>query len=289
MVKKYLDHPFTRVPNVCFDKYMKKLAPNELQVYLFIIRKTVGFHKRSDIISLSQFEKFVGSTTPTIREAIKGLLEKEFVKRIPAGKSYQYSIIKPSINYTNEKPNFSNSERNLQDKGKESFNEPCKNLSTQKKEQKKKLNTTNVYRPKFRSKVPDEEVTATIKNWNKTFNKTITDNDQELKSLIKQVLCYFTTDELFEAMVNRINSDFYQEKYYPLLHNPQSFFGWLETIENDLLYRSPSKIVTHGEMVKLITEEGYEENDFNIRWDLFDKEGNPKRELIAKHSINQNV
>ena len=287
MPGKYLDQPFTRVPNASFDECMKEMRPIEFQVYAFIIRQTIGWGKKSDEIALSYFQKFIKSSIPTIRKAIEGLLEKGFVKRAPCRRSYKYSIINPPINYKNVKPNFDNSERNLQGKGKESFNEPCKNLTTQKKEQKKKLNTTNVDRSKFRSKVPDDEVNETITNWNKTFNKIITDDDQELKSLIKQVLCYFTADEVKQAMSNRLHSDFYQGKYKLNLHKPYSFFGWLETIENDFLYRSPSKIMTHAEMVKLITEEGYnEERDFKTRWDLKDQEGNPKRELITSHQTN---
>lgn len=281
MPGKYLDQPFTRVPNASFDECMKEMRPIEFQVYAFIIRQTIGWGKKSDEIALSYFQKFIKSSIPTIRKAIDGLLEKGSVKRTPCRRSYKYSIINPPINYKNEKPNFDNSERNLQGKGKESFNEPCKNLTTQKKEQKIKLDTTNVDRSKFRSKVPNEEVNATIENWNQTFNKFIPDNDQTLRNLIGQVLCYYTTDELKEAMHNRIHSDFYRGDNFPLLHSPLSFFKWLETVDNDLNYRSPANIMTYDEKLPLITEEGFDDDDFRIRRDLVDGKGNPKWELIA--------
>ncbi|WP_445665581.1 replication protein [Fodinibius sp. AD559] len=288
MEKKYLNRPFTMVPNICFDKYMVEMTPNEFQVYLFVIRKTVGFHKRSDIISLSQFEKFVGSTIPTIRKAIEGLIEKEFVKRIPEKCSYKYILNKPPKIYSDIKQIGNSYEKNLQDDVKETFNESCKNFTTQKKEQKKNLNNNMCDRSKFRSKIPTKEVYTVIDSWNNQFRSKIDRDDPSWLDHIGEVLCYFRVEEIKQAMDNRLTLDLYRTEYPYLLHRPKAFFEHLETIENDLK-ASKSKIMPHGEMVKLITEEGYKEEDFSIRWDLPDEEGNPKRELITDRQTTQNV
>jgi Bacteriophage replication protein O len=51
----------TPVPDVVFDELLSKLTGNELKVLLYIIRRTYGFGKSADAISLSQFRK--GITT----------------------------------------------------------------------------------------------------------------------------------------------------------------------------------------------------------------------------------
>ena len=62
------ESPFTKVPNSIFD--IEGLNIYERLVLLYIIRKTIGFNKKSDGISLSQFVKFTGASKPTIIKAI---------------------------------------------------------------------------------------------------------------------------------------------------------------------------------------------------------------------------
>jgi len=283
MAKAKLDQPFTMVPNVCFDTYMKEMTANEFQTYMFVIRKTMGWHKSSDKISLSQFKKNINSSTPTIRKAIKGLRKKGFIKQIPSGRSYRYSIIKPSINFKTVKQHGSNGEKNLQGNGKESYSKPCKNLSTQNKTQKKKLNINMSERTKFRNEVSDNEVLSIIDEWNNRFNGKINREDPHWLELIGEVLCYFSKDELKQAMENRPNVDMYQERYRHLLHRPESFFGWLETIENDLTW-TPSNIYDYKGMTSIVTDYSnpYTQDDFKERIDLRDENGHAKWELVAK-------
>src|SRR5260221_10391594 len=51
----------TPVPDIVFDELLSELTGNELKVLLYIIRRTYGFGKNADAISLSQFRK--GITT----------------------------------------------------------------------------------------------------------------------------------------------------------------------------------------------------------------------------------
>jgi hypothetical protein len=51
----------TPVPDIVFDELLEKLTGNELKVLLYIIRRTYGFGKNADAISLSQFRE--GITT----------------------------------------------------------------------------------------------------------------------------------------------------------------------------------------------------------------------------------
>jgi|GEM_PF-2586325 len=50
---------FTQIPNVLLDEVLPDLSKGELKVLLYIARKTYGFHKVKDKISLSQLENGV--------------------------------------------------------------------------------------------------------------------------------------------------------------------------------------------------------------------------------------
>jgi phage replication O-like protein O len=70
----------TQIPNEVFDTLMSKLSSGELKVLLYICRRTFGFRKDSDSISLSQISK--GITTKAGRGLDQGTgLSKRQVQR----------------------------------------------------------------------------------------------------------------------------------------------------------------------------------------------------------------
>jgi len=71
---------FTRIINKAIDELVKAgLLGAELAVVLFIIRKTWGFNKPEDIISLTQFEKATLISRPTIVKTLKNLIHNKIV------------------------------------------------------------------------------------------------------------------------------------------------------------------------------------------------------------------
>jgi len=60
----------TPVPDILFDELLSTLSGTELKVLLYIIRRTAGFKKTTDAISLSQFQ--YGITTKDGRQLDKG-------------------------------------------------------------------------------------------------------------------------------------------------------------------------------------------------------------------------
>jgi hypothetical protein len=60
----------TPVPDIVFDELLSELTGNELKVLLYIIRRTYGFGKNADAISLSQFRE--GITTKDEKVLDKG-------------------------------------------------------------------------------------------------------------------------------------------------------------------------------------------------------------------------
>lgn len=85
----------TPVPDILFDELLSILTGSELKVLLYIIRRTAGFKKSADAISLSQFEEGIVtrdgkildhgcgiSDRKAIRRALEGLEKKHCIERV---------------------------------------------------------------------------------------------------------------------------------------------------------------------------------------------------------------
>lgn len=75
-----------QVPNAVIDELMAEMSGVELKCYLLVIRKTKGWGKEQDTISIAQFMKFTGAGKTQVIEACKklvdlGLLVKTIGKR----------------------------------------------------------------------------------------------------------------------------------------------------------------------------------------------------------------
>jgi len=82
---------YTQVPDELFDDLMAHLSGAELKVLMYIIRRTFGFKKDTDNISLKQIctgiktregevlDKGTGLSLSTVQVALKGLIEKNCV------------------------------------------------------------------------------------------------------------------------------------------------------------------------------------------------------------------
>src|SRR3712207_3965748 len=82
---------YTIVPDELFDELLPKLSGAEIKVLLYIIRRTFGFKKNSDNISLNQICKGIatkdgrvldqgtGLSQSTVLVALKGLVEKNIL------------------------------------------------------------------------------------------------------------------------------------------------------------------------------------------------------------------
>lgn len=95
------DQPnFTRIPNDILEA-MPKLGNGELRVLLAIARKTIGWQKECDVISVSQLAALTGLTSRNTQQAIVALLEKKLIARESAGKQgYCYTLQTVSLRDT---------------------------------------------------------------------------------------------------------------------------------------------------------------------------------------------
>lgn len=74
MNSKFIPNAF-QIPNSVVDELMAEMSGVELKCYLFVIRKTKGWNKDCDAISLSQFIKFTGAGKTAVVDALKNLVE----------------------------------------------------------------------------------------------------------------------------------------------------------------------------------------------------------------------
>jgi len=87
---------FTRVHNAIFDALSKaRLSGAEFRCVLFLFRKTYGWNKKEDIISLSQWAEGTDSKRQHVLKPLKSLIEKKIIyKRLDKGQIPTYGFNK---------------------------------------------------------------------------------------------------------------------------------------------------------------------------------------------------
>src|SRR5690625_1493386 len=92
MSKKPIEAPnYTQVPNVILDN-IGLFKDAELRVVMAICRKTIGFHKTHDVISLSQFQVMTGLSRQGVINALDGQMMSRIIDRVARGNSFSYRI-----------------------------------------------------------------------------------------------------------------------------------------------------------------------------------------------------
>ena len=90
-----LENGYLRIANKIVDKLCSyRLSGEEWMVLLTILRKTYGYQKKEDVISLSQFFKATGLAKPSICRAINKLVKKKVISKKATGNGYSYCFNK---------------------------------------------------------------------------------------------------------------------------------------------------------------------------------------------------
>lgn len=76
----------TQTPNDLFDSYMAIMGESELKVTLAIIRKTLGYHKTKDAISLTQLQKMTGLSRQGASDGATAAIARGLVEVVGTGK-----------------------------------------------------------------------------------------------------------------------------------------------------------------------------------------------------------
>lgn len=78
---------YTMTPNEVFDHWLPLLGEGELKVLMVIMRKTFGWHKTHDEISISQLSKKTGMLEESVLKAAKSLKNKGVITRKVIGEN----------------------------------------------------------------------------------------------------------------------------------------------------------------------------------------------------------
>lgn len=94
---------YCQIPNVILDDWIYRLGNAEFKILMYIARKTFGWHKLRDRISLSQIQKATGFTRSNITNAIRslcklGLLLKMKMGKIGEEQTYYEIVIDENLN-----------------------------------------------------------------------------------------------------------------------------------------------------------------------------------------------
>lgn len=78
------------------------LLGSEYQVVICVLRKTYGYGKKEDWISLTQFEKFTGLSRPTVVKTLKNLVARNILVKSPLlaykfNKDWDSWVVKPPL------------------------------------------------------------------------------------------------------------------------------------------------------------------------------------------------
>lgn len=133
---------FTRVPNALIDHAMRELGNAAFRVLVVVARKTIGWAKQRDQISLSQFEELTGLARQHVIRGIAEARERGFIAHYRSG---QHSFFELTLDAgISQLQNVTSNEKLLVlvTKSNQTSNEKLPELVTksypQKKERKKK-------------------------------------------------------------------------------------------------------------------------------------------------------
>ena len=102
MANPQLENGHVKIANDLFEAiYMTPMSDYEHRLFLLIIRRTYGFNKKSDWISLSQICKELGIHKANASRTVRKLKERNMItkegRRISVQKDYEQWIIPEKI------------------------------------------------------------------------------------------------------------------------------------------------------------------------------------------------
>lgn len=91
------------LPNSIIDELLPELSHSELKCYLCVLRKTKGWNKEEDAISVTQFMKVTGLSNKAVISACESLVEREILERKSGDRNTGIYSIKTYKSATSEK------------------------------------------------------------------------------------------------------------------------------------------------------------------------------------------
>lgn len=167
---------FTMIDNYVIDEIMPQVSPNGWKVLCFVMRKTIGWQKDTDNISLSQITEGTGiKNRTTANKAITELEEKQYIKVIRHGDNITPNTFRLNTEFT---ATIEGSTENRPPPSTENGLGVVQKIDTQKKDSKE-INTTTT----GAALLQEVENLVKINFFDPTANET---NATELKATIME-------------------------------------------------------------------------------------------------------
>jgi hypothetical protein len=183
----------TMIPNAFFDDVMQQLSEKALRAYLLIARKTTGWGKEWDSISISQFRQFTGMKDErTVRAGLNELIAFGLIKPLQKpGHPTKYSLVTDSAPPTSDVPPTSDAPPTSDVKDPLHQMHPTKTNNTKTKE--------NIYIGNDKETDPVNEI---FDYWKSVLNHPRAKMDAKRKNAIKNALKIgYEIDDLKAAIV----------------------------------------------------------------------------------------
>ena len=130
-MSKFIPNAF-QIPNSVIDELLAKLTCAELKCYLFVVRKTKGWNKESDSISVSQFMEVTGLSNRSVITACESLVEMGLLERSGGERKLNtYSVKAFEMSQTGEKSSSDKTGENFSQTGEKSSSDLVKKVHTQ--------------------------------------------------------------------------------------------------------------------------------------------------------------
>nr|DAJ87472.1 MAG TPA: replication protein O [Caudoviricetes sp.] len=121
-----------QLPNSVVDELLADLTGAELKCYLLVVRKTKGWNKEIDSISIGQFMEVTGLSNRSVITACDSLVEKGLLVRSGGERRLNtYSVKSFNISQTGEKSSSVKSGEKISQTGEKSSSDLVKKVHTQ--------------------------------------------------------------------------------------------------------------------------------------------------------------
>lgn len=139
---------YTQIPNVVLEA-MPYLPEAALKCMLVISRKTFGFHKNDDRISLTQFSELTGLSRPAVTNGLEYLSTHGWIRQIATSAGSVFELKMEDFATSASKPSLLPNKRARKPALPEEVNKvnrlPVNEVNTQKKEEKKERKEEKEY------------------------------------------------------------------------------------------------------------------------------------------------
>ena len=110
----YVAPNYTQIPNLLLEEHIKAMTEAEMRVALAIARKTFGWHKRQDKLSLSQLMNLTGMSRQGVINGVEAGIARGIIRRESDGQGYLYELVileKEPVNEVDQCENSVTSQR----------------------------------------------------------------------------------------------------------------------------------------------------------------------------------